>query len=161
MPDVIERAKARRAELMAEVARIDDLLSRHKALAAEMAAALESPMPQTSAALKRRAVEHTPTGRKRGPNGSSPEQIVSAARDIIVNAERPMTRFELIAPIEDRGLVIGGVDKARNLGTILWRSKQFKSTGDGYWPDDGEPPPPSPEPDDEIDLGSDDALGIE
>ena len=135
MSDVVERAKARRAELMTEVARIDDLLNRHKSLAAEIAAALNGGIEsQIKPSARKRTAPQDTGNRKRGPNGARPEEIAAAANAALREAGRPLTRFELIPLVEAQGCIIGGTDKARNLGTILWRSKQFESTGDGYWP---------------------------
>lgn len=73
----------------------------------------------------------------------------AAAEKLILARGRPMTRYELVEAIERDGLIVGGHDKARNIGTILWRSKAFENQGEGYWPSRGagDPPPPAPEPD--------------
>lgn len=71
---------------------------------------------------------------KRGPNGSAPDLIANAAHDVILAEGKPLSRSALIPLIEAKGLTIGGNDKAKNLGTLLWRSGKFGSTGEGYWP---------------------------
>lgn len=39
-----------------------------------------------------------------------------------------------------RGLKLPGTDKAKNIGTIMWRSNEFDNVeGKGYWPKDAEP----------------------
>ena len=46
-----------------------------------------------------------------------------------------MTRGELVKELESRGVEIVAVDKAKNLGTILWRHKSIFENlpGEGYW----------------------------
>lgn len=63
----------------------------------------------------------------------STEGVVQAATEILREVGRPMTRFELADALERRNVVVGGTDKAKNIGTILWRSPDFVSTGEGYW----------------------------
>lgn len=138
MSDIIEKARARRGELMLEVGRIDELLARHRSLAAEMAAILSG--PDATPRARKRATSQETDGRKRGPNGGRPDAIVAFAKAAIIEAGRPLTRSDLIPLIEAQGELVGGTDKARNLGTILWRSKRFNSTGEGYWPQDVERP---------------------
>lgn len=52
----------------------------------------------------------------------------------INDAGRSLTRYELVDAVERQGLKIGGTDKPRNMGTILWRSGHFINSGGGYWP---------------------------
>ena len=48
-----------------------------------------------------------------------------------------MTRTELVNAMEEDGMLIGGTDKAKNMGTIMWRSNRFTNIeGLGYWPVD-------------------------
>lgn len=61
------------------------------------------------------------------------DYIVNAVKRILRRSGRPMTRFELVDELQRMNIEINGVDKAKNLGTILWRSPQFISTDEGYW----------------------------
>lgn len=74
----------------------------------------------------------------RVPGRLSNKQIASAARDAILENGRPMTRGHLVAAFEARGLPVAGVDKQRNMGTIMWRLKDafVNIPGHGYWPRD-------------------------
>jgi hypothetical protein len=74
--------------------------------------------------------------KKRNPRGSSPADITSKARELILKSGAPIPRSALVKAIEAAGLVIGAADKAKGLGTIMWRSKQFVTTDKGYWPND-------------------------
>ncbi|MDZ5450859.1 hypothetical protein [Labrys sp. ZIDIC5] len=70
----------------------------------------------------------------------SPDAILAACREVLVDARRPMTRGELVRALEARGHVLGGKDKAKNVGTILWRhrDKFIQIPELGYWPADVE-----------------------
>lgn len=61
------------------------------------------------------------------------DYIIRATKKILNRNGRPMTRFELVKELEGMNIEINGVDKAKNLGTILWRSSEFISTDEGYW----------------------------
>lgn len=64
-----------------------------------------------------------------------PAEIASAVRRVLLDANRPMRRGELVAELEKLGTPLGGVDRNKNLGTILWRHKnQFIQLDKlGYW----------------------------
>ncbi|MCC6479423.1 hypothetical protein [Sphingorhabdus sp.] len=64
-------------------------------------------------------------------------EILSEVRRIIVGEGRPMSRGELVRRLEAEGYVLDGRDKAKVLGTNIWRSEQFMHVeGQGYWPGD-------------------------
>jgi reverse gyrase len=64
-------------------------------------------------------------------------EMMAEIRRIIVGETRPMTRSELVRRLEAEGYVIDGRDKAKVLGTNIWRSQQFMHVeGQGYWPGD-------------------------
>jgi hypothetical protein len=65
----------------------------------------------------------------------SPSDIAARVRLILLEANRPMKRGELVAELERLGIPLAGKDKNKNLGTILWRHpEQFVSLEKlGYW----------------------------
>jgi hypothetical protein len=65
-------------------------------------------------------------------------QIEIAARGACLDAGRPLQRDPLLAAVQQRGIQIDGANRARNLGTIMWRlRKSFVNIrGEGYWPSD-------------------------
>jgi hypothetical protein len=147
--DPVERLVERRAKLALEIEKIDAAIDRYNSVKAEIERFVDQFVDDNPGAVVlpvewtpdvRSAIEKSSRG-GRGPNGSSPEDIAGAALVAILAAGEPLNRYELIEPIEKMGLVIGGQDKARNLGTIMWRSKQFINTGAGYWPRDQLAPP--------------------
>lgn len=80
---------------------------------------------------------------KRSRNPVSPAEVATIAREIILQKGRPMTRGELVPELESRGVEIVAKDKAKNVGTTLWRAKgKFNHVeGHGYWPSDMPLPP--------------------
>lgn len=65
-------------------------------------------------------------------------QIRDAARTALLEAQHPLTREPLLEALVKRGLQIGGRNKARNLGTMMWRMREefVNIEGEGYWPKD-------------------------
>lgn len=64
-------------------------------------------------------------------------RLMEEARRLILEARRPLKRGELVRLLERDGLPVEGSDKAKVLGTNLWRSGQFEQVeGEGYWPKD-------------------------
>jgi hypothetical protein len=70
----------------------------------------------------------------------SPSEIGEHAKAVIVAAGRPMRRGAILRELEKLGVFVPGGDKAKVLGTTLWRLKKadgssaFESTNEGYWP---------------------------
>ena len=77
--------------------------------------------------------EQVATRRRRNP--VAPADIAEIARQIILERGSPMKRGELVRELEARGIRIEAVDKAKNLGTILWRHRKIFENlpGEGYW----------------------------
>jgi hypothetical protein len=73
--------------------------------------------------------------RLRERNLLPPHRLAAMAEEIIRDQRRPMTRSELASAIEARGIPLKGVDRTKNLGTILWRNRdKFANIpGWGYW----------------------------
>lgn len=63
-----------------------------------------------------------------------PDDFGGIMEAIMRDAQRPMHRGTLVEEVEKRGHTIPSGDKARYLGTILWRqSDRFESVEGGYW----------------------------
>jgi hypothetical protein len=60
--------------------------------------------------------------------------VAEVVEMILVESRRPLTRGELAKELEARGVRLPAKDKAKYVGTILWRqSERFENDGDGYW----------------------------
>jgi hypothetical protein len=77
------------------------------------------------------APEDQGIGRRRG----NPDEIASFVQSILMSNNRPMTRGELADEMERMGIRIPAKDKAKYVGTILWRKRRFFENldGKGYW----------------------------
>ena len=126
---VYQNALARRTALMKELADLDTFIQMYERLAgmepSQGVVVDGSPLPE-----KKVAATHKP--RKR-INRS--EDIARMTRMVLLARNKPMTRGEIVDALEDRGVTLGGADKSKNIGTILWRLKdQFINLeGHGYW----------------------------
>jgi len=68
-------------------------------------------------------------------------ELLAEVRRLIISEGRPMNRGELVRRLESVGYLIDGSDKAKVLGTNIWRSGKFAHiNGHGYWPRDIERP---------------------
>jgi hypothetical protein len=68
-------------------------------------------------------------------------ELLAEVRRMIVSEGRPLNRGELVRRLEAAGYLIEGGDKAKVLGTNIWRSEAFVHIeGLGYWPRDVERP---------------------
>jgi hypothetical protein len=67
--------------------------------------------------------------------GPTPTHLAKIMEDLIRSVGRPMTRGELVRALEVRDIMIPAQDKARYLGTIVWRNKArfINIKGRGYW----------------------------
>jgi hypothetical protein len=68
--------------------------------------------------------------------GLSREQLRPHIEAVIREAGKPLTRGNLLKKLDQRGTPVGGeADRAKNMGTIMWRLKdQFINLpGYGYW----------------------------
>ncbi len=128
MTQVIEKARKRLLEIETEAEQLRLFIEMYETLAGYDPDSERVPegriQPVESARLSGAAV-----------GKSSPLEIVTAAKGVIREKMRPLTRSELVRLLTLRGLRIAGGDKSKNVGTIIWRSKQFENVeGKGYWP---------------------------
>lgn len=119
---VIEKARERIAEIKAELADLERFVAVYDRLN-------ENAEKKESGGAGENA-----ESRREKPH-AKPAQVVRVAIQTLQRNGRPMTRTELVKSLEDQGLSIGGKDKSKNMGTMLWRSKKFENIeGRGYWP---------------------------
>lgn len=66
---------------------------------------------------------------------SSKEEVAAAAREIIRDNGKPMSREELFGRLTEKGLVIQGKNPEMVLSTMLWRMRDtiVRLPKDGYW----------------------------
>lgn len=68
---------------------------------------------------------------------SAPRSVIKRnARKILIENQVPMTRGALLEALTQRGIAIGGADRSKLLGTVMWRMRDefINIPGYGYWP---------------------------
>lgn len=156
MDKAVENALARRAELRRELEEIEGFLAlydRFKSLGSAQAT-LEIIGPATATPVTGSARSLASSERKNGDfeganeeqslpptpqvsgKGLSREELRPHIEAIIREAGRPLTRGNLLRKLDQRGTPVGGqADRAKNMGTIMWRLKEHfvNLPGYGYW----------------------------
>ena len=117
-PQVVEKAKERLREIEAEAARLKTFIAVYEDLSGEKVVDNSAHADSDEAT-------------------ATPAQIVESARAAMRELGRPLSRSRLVKVLQEKGLNLPGEDKAKNVGTVIWRSKQFDNiAGHGYWPKD-------------------------
>ncbi len=132
MDPIIDKALKRLRELEMEMYSLEQFISTYESL--------------TGTKIARDELLAIPNSRKRNENTegtdatsgkkkNNPRQIADIAERIIVELNRPLTRGEIVHELEKRDVLLESDDKAKYVGTILWRHKnRFRNIeGVGYW----------------------------
>jgi len=71
----------------------------------------------------------------RGKSRGRPADFAEIMERVLRDISRPLTRTELVDALEQRDVKIPSDDKARYLGTILWRNRNrfINIPNQGYW----------------------------
>ncbi|WP_208110879.1 hypothetical protein [Aquamicrobium defluvii] len=81
-------------------------------------------------------------GSARERNVLSPATITGYVRQVLIEAGRPLKRGAILRELDLRDVPIVGGDRAKVLGTMIWRARRddgepaFENTPKGYWPSD-------------------------
>lgn len=159
MYSALENAKRRLAELTKELEEIQTFISLHEryeklstGVPGTRLRAEVSPDVLKSGVMHR----HSPRG------GLTPKEIVELVSRILRESGQPLTRGEIVTRLILRDVDLPGEDKARYVGTIMWRhkSKFVNIEGRGYWLRGQPVPPPMivPLPDDLLDPDDPEAV---
>jgi hypothetical protein len=143
----LENAMARRAAVAGQidnvVKEVNGLIEHHNKLQAELGqidhfirmwhdmAGIRPP-----AELEQKRVEPPAEGGKRiRPKNPPREFVAETCVNYIREAERPLSRAELLDRLQKDGIIIRGKDPAMVLSTMLWRSKDIirRLPEGGYW----------------------------
>jgi hypothetical protein len=127
-----QKAMEKREQLRNELEKLDDWLEMYRQLVGT------EPVRSEATATTNEAQPVKSHGRKRRPGTVRPSDLAPMVRRILEEAGRPMTRSELIEALGARDVVLGGTDKAKYLGTLMWRARDafVNLEGHGYWPKD-------------------------
>lgn len=153
MSNILGRALIKKKKLESELARVNDFIvmyrdldsgtkNEHEAAAATNFLNIDSSRMELKSDNVDILIDETSkefeapvTEIKKGVRGTPPDEIVPMIEDIMIAKGQPMTRSEVLKKLLEDGVDVGGRDKSKNIGTILWRkNKKFVSlTGHGYW----------------------------
>lgn len=130
--DEIQKIMKKRELLRQELEKIDNFLGLYRELVGTEAVQNEPSGNSTDVENLRSR------GRKRTPGTVSPSDLGPMIRRILSEHGRPMTRSQLLEALGERDVKVAGEDKAKYLGTILWRMREafVNLDGFGYWPRD-------------------------
>jgi hypothetical protein len=133
MNDIVSKALKEKKELQRRLAEIEQFLRLYDELSGRNGAAAS---PVNSGDDKSTHGPESEPARKAFMRG--PKSVVRVSTTILQDVGHPLTRGELAAELEERGVELRGKDKesrARYVGTILWRkSDVFENIeGKGYW----------------------------
>lgn len=75
------------------------------------------------------------TNRQKAQGNPKPALVIEKVKMILLNNNRPMTRTELLRELSESGIIIGGYNPSKVLGTTLWRARAdiINLDGYGYW----------------------------
>lgn len=146
MDTAYRNALARKRELEAELARVDDFLRLYQEFAGrspsadETAAAHHTEFVQGKLLQEEQLAPGAPPASRSNRKTGSREEFARVARQVLLDTGRPMSRSEIADAVMARGVHVGGKDKAANVGTLMWRMNDrfVNLPGLGYWPKDVE-----------------------
>jgi hypothetical protein len=129
MDPVLRQLQEARKTAIAERNRADEVVRKLDALIADYT----DSNPPEKASEQGDMFDRPP--RTRAERAEYVTRMMTAAEDLILLTERPLTRSELLDGLQFKGFEVEGSDKSKVLGTNLWRSNRFVSLkGAGYWP---------------------------
>lgn len=135
--EMIDRLYKKRDELLKEAARLESAIEALRSTAYLFGESGEVASSMIESDFKLNFQTESGT---RSSTVLQPEDVARLARQTLLEHGKPVRRGRLVKLMEQKGIPLTGVDKAKNLGTILWRfNKQFVNIdGYGYWPRDVE-----------------------
>lgn len=125
MDELLQRALERRDELRNELEAIDRFIASYQQIRSRHVPDTKSEsqgtlFPAQSLRAKRAAIV---------------AEMMDEIEQAILTSGKPMTRSQLLNHVIKAGFEIEGGDKAKVLGTNIWRSSRFHNLkGAGYWP---------------------------
>lgn len=128
--DLLVKLLKRREELRIESEALENLISAYTSLSRLKSADVEAPQLDLWKIRNSRKAKSAYVG-----------ELLAEVRRLIIAEGRPLNRGDLVRRLEAAGYLIDGSDKAKVLGTNIWRSEKFDHIeGQGYWPRDIERP---------------------
>jgi hypothetical protein len=133
MASALQNALKRRKELERELAEINRFIHLHDLLSRPRQ---PTPLRDATPVIRESTGVSAGVGFAAGVGKSRgrPAEFAEVMALIIGETGRPMSRTELVDAVEKRGIEVPSEDKARYLGTILWRNRErfVNVPGSGY-----------------------------
>jgi hypothetical protein len=124
--ELLAKLLKRREELRIESEALENLINAYTSLSRLQGADVEAPQLDLWKIRNSRKAKSTYVG-----------ELLAEVRRLIISEGRPLNRGDLVRRLEAAGYLIDGSDKAKVLGTNIWRSDKFDHIeGEGYWPRD-------------------------
>jgi hypothetical protein len=143
MDKALANALKRKEELERELAEIERFLELHQRYSETEVEHSETPLTDEDNRIWEAVKVHTARRQQaeafRKPSvpkrRGAPANFKEIAARVLRDVGRPLQRMDLVAEIERRGVEIPSMDKARYIGTILWRNQDVFENfeGVGYW----------------------------
>lgn len=128
--ELLAKLLKRREELRIESEALENLISAYTSLSRLQGADVEAPQLDLWKIRNSRKAKSAYVG-----------ELLAEVRRLIIAEGRPLNRGDLVRRLEAAGYLLDGSDKAKVLGTNIWRSEKFDHIeGQGYWPRDIERP---------------------
>ncbi len=128
--ELLVKLLKRREELRIESEALENLISAYTSLSRLQGADAEAPQ-----------LDLWKIRNSRKAKSAYVSELLAEVRRLIIAEGRPLNRGDLVRRLEGAGYLIDGSDKAKVLGTNIWRSEKFDHLeGQGYWPRDIERP---------------------
>lgn len=145
MDNAIRNALKRKRELYRELRKIDDFISAYEEFSGEKVIKDEM-LSQSNENKEEQIVDNSPPKTVKRRNNI--KKILQITAQLIRESGRPLTRGEVLNGLERMNVNVIAANKAKYLGTLLWRNKDvFISTdGDGYDLVERQTPPEPPWP---------------
>ena len=144
MDSVMSNALKRRDELQRELRDVERFLSLYERFKHETRQqplpGFDNPAPPESEPAGRpigSEPAEPPTDLPSALTGLNREQLRPYITKVLEDAGRPLTRGTLLQRLDRAGVQVGGTyDRSKNLGTIMWRLREYYKNfpGLGYWP---------------------------
>ncbi len=140
MPTPLENAQKRLEQLRQETARVEQFIRDYR----EFASGTETDQTELTSSVivsgssgnvstekSTQAVDKWRPARRK----VRPDEIAQMIDRVIREVGQPMTRGQLVDALERRDVELAAADKARYIGTIIWRHKSIfmNIDGRGYW----------------------------
>lgn len=138
-----QNALATKDRLIKELEEVETFLKQYERFAGRALGGAVPPRVETEQTGNNKSLVSPPQPMSDRKKNSVPERFKPLIRKVLLANNRPMQLGVLLTALESNKTPIPGEHAAKNLGTVMWRLKDFfvNIPGHGYWPKDQPYPP--------------------